>query len=75
MQINKLVKMANQIAANCNVGDADKAASATADHMMRFWAPDMLAAIVAHSRGGAADLNEVAGMSVAEIARSRSNAA
>jgi hypothetical protein len=43
--------------------------------MMRFWAPDMLAAIVAHSRGGAADLNEVAAMSVAEIARSRSNAA
>jgi hypothetical protein len=75
MQISKLVKMANQIAANCNVGDADKAAAATADHMMRFWTPDMLAAIVAHAQGPAADHNEVAAKSVAEIAPSRSNAA
>lgn len=75
MQIEKLVKMANQIAANCDSGHRDKAVAATVDHLSRFWTPDMLAAIIEHAKRGAGDLNEVAAASVAEIERSRSNAA
>jgi hypothetical protein len=76
MQVLKLVKMANQIAVNCEYGpDKTKAVAATADHMMRFWTPDMLAAIVEYSKREANELNQVAALSVAEIARNRSNAA
>ena len=76
MKVSKLVKMANQIALNCDYGVRDKAVAATADHMSRFWTPDMLAAIIEHAKGsGAGDLGAVAAGAVAEIERSRSNAA
>ena len=75
MQISKLVKMANQIAVNFDYGIRDKAVAATADHMSRFWTPDMLAEIIDHSKSGQSGLNEIATAAVAEIERSRSDAA
>lgn len=47
MDIAKLVKMANQIAANSDYGsDKTKVAATVADHLTRFWTPAMRAAIV-----------------------------
>jgi len=52
MDTEKLVKMANQIAANSDYGpDKNKIAATVADHLTRFWTPEMRAAIVAgHSK-------------------------
>lgn len=52
MDIEKLARMANQIAANLDYGpDKEKVAAATADHLRRFWNSSMRAAIVdGHSR-------------------------
>jgi formate dehydrogenase subunit delta len=76
MQVNKLVKMANQIAQNMDYGaDKTHAVEGTADHLRRFWTPDMLAAIVEYAKRETNELSEVAALSVAEIARNRSNAA
>ena len=76
MQVNKLVKMANQIAQNLDYG-ADKAHAVqdTAVHITRYWTPDMLAAIVEYAKRDANELNEVAASAIAEIARNRSSAA
>lgn len=47
MDVEKLVKMANQIAANNDYGsDKAKVAATVADHLTRFWTPAMRAAIV-----------------------------
>jgi len=52
MNVEKLVKMANQIAANSDYGsDKAKIAAAVADHLTRFWTPAMRAAIIeGHSK-------------------------
>jgi len=52
MNVEKLVKMANQIAANSDYGsDKAKIAAVVADHLKRFWTPDMRAAIIeGHSK-------------------------
>jgi len=64
MDVRKLVRMANQIAANFDYGtDKGKAAAATADHLTRFWSPEMRQQIVAHyrqgSNGGPSDVPEL----------------
>ena len=42
MDVEKLVKMANQIAANSDYGpDKEKVAATVADHLTRFWTPAM----------------------------------
>lgn len=41
----RLVYMANQIAANLAAHGADRAAAETAEHMARYWDPAMRAAI------------------------------
>ena len=47
MDVAKLVRMANQIAANLDYGsDKEKVAAATADHLQRFWNSSMLAALI-----------------------------
>lgn len=52
MEIEKLARMANQIATNLDYGpDKEKAAAAAADHLQRFWNSSMRIAIVdAHSK-------------------------
>jgi len=49
MDVNKLVRMANQIAANLDHGkDPEKAIAGTLDHLKRFWTPEMRRQIVEH---------------------------
>lgn len=50
----RLVYMANQIAANFAVAGRDAAAAATADHIAHFWDPRMRSRILRHLDGPAA---------------------
>jgi formate dehydrogenase subunit delta len=72
MQAEKLVRMANQIAANFEYGpDKDKAVEGTVDHLRRFWNPLMRKEIVEFAASDDAKLNEVAARAVAELAEDR----
>lgn len=69
MDINKLVRMANQIAVNFEYGpDNEKAAAATREHMSRFWSPPMREQIIEHFRTSNTELNETAKRAVSELA-------
>ena len=68
MDIEKLVKMANQIAANFDYGpDKDKVAAAAADHLRRFWTPEMRAAIIEGHRRQLIDLTPMAARAVEQL--------
>lgn len=57
-QEQHLVKMAAQIAANLSAGvDAETAAVRTADHMKRFWTPEMRARLLACSQDAITDID------------------
>ncbi len=76
MDVNKLVRMANQIAENFEYGpDKKKAADSTVDHLRRFWTPGMRALIVQCARQGDNDLSEVAALAVAELTEKNNDAA
>jgi formate dehydrogenase subunit delta len=76
MDVEKLVRMANQIAANFDYGpDKDKAAAGVADHLKRFWTPAMLAKIVESYRRDAHDLSDLAKQAVAKLAEQQTTAA
>jgi formate dehydrogenase subunit delta len=69
MEVEKLVRMANQIAANFEYGrDKDKAAAGVADHLRRFWTPSMRAQIIDGYRQDAIDLSDLAKLAVAKLA-------
>ena len=55
-EIDQLVKMANQIAANFSFHD--DAAQRTADHLRRFWAPVMRRDLLDYAAGGGPGLEE-----------------
>ena len=55
MSPEKLVRMANQIAA-FHASQRGPAAEAVADHINTFWEPRMRAALLAHVAAGGADL-------------------
>jgi formate dehydrogenase subunit delta len=69
MDIEKLARMANQIAANLDYGpDKDSVAEATADHLRRFWSSSMRAAIIdAHARS-VIELSPIAARAVETLA-------
>jgi formate dehydrogenase subunit delta len=78
MDVDKLVKMANQIAANLDYGpdkDKDKAVAATADHLRRFWTPEMRATIIAGHQRKLIDLSPLAGRAVEKLAAAETTAA
>jgi formate dehydrogenase subunit delta len=76
MDVNKLVRMANQIAANFDFGpDKAKAAEGVLDHLRRFWTSQMKAQIVERYESGDAGLNEIAAMAVQKLAEDKSHAA
>jgi formate dehydrogenase subunit delta len=76
MEVEKLVRMANQIAANFEYGpDKEKAAVGVADHLKRFWTPSMRAQIVASYERDPGDLSELAQRAVAKLAAQRTTAA
>jgi formate dehydrogenase subunit delta len=66
--IEKLVKMANQIAANSDYGpDKDKIAASIADHLTRFWTPAMRKAIIEGHRQHLVDLTPTAAHAVEKL--------
>ena len=68
MDIDKLVKMANQIAANCDYGaDKDKVAAVVADHLTRFWTPAMRVAIIEGHSQKLVDLSPMAARAVERL--------
>ncbi len=75
MDIDKLVKMANQIAANCDHGeDKDKVSATVADHLTRFWTPAMRVAIIEGHSKNLVDLSPVAARAVEKLAKPTSGA-
>jgi len=68
MDIAKLVKMANQIAANTDYGpDQDKIAATVADHLTRFWTPAMRKAIIEGHRQQITELSPTAARAVEKL--------
>ena len=52
-QTDHLVKMANQIALNMGAwGDEEAVAQQVADHIRRFWTPDMQSQLARHAASG-----------------------
>jgi formate dehydrogenase subunit delta len=76
MDIEKLVRMANQIAANSDYGpDKEKLAATVADHLTRFWTPEMRAAIIEGHRRKLLDLSPLASRAVERLVPPKINAA
>ena len=76
MNVNKLIRMANQIAANFDYGgDTAKEVAGVVDHLRRFWTPGMRAEIVEYRRRGGTELNELAAGAVAQLAAEKNDAA
>lgn len=57
---DKLVRMANQIAANLEIHGHDKAVAEAADHIMKFWDPRMKALAATHLAAGGEGLGPIA---------------
>jgi len=71
----KLVRMANQIAANLEYGsDKNRVANEVADHLRRFWSPSMRAEIIEYHARDGAGLGEVAALAVAKLSQETSAA-
>jgi len=70
MQGNKLVTMANQIAAFHRRQPQEEAATEVAAHLQRFWEPRMRHAIYAHLDAGGEGLSPIARRAV-ELAKAR----
>jgi len=69
MDVDKLVKMANQIAANSDYGpDKEKIAATVADHLTRFWTPAMRKAIIEGHQRNLFDLTPMAAKAVEKLA-------
>lgn len=76
MDVNKLVRMANQIAANFEYGDDDaKKVAAVCDHLSRFWNSSMKAQLIQYRRSGDDGLTELAASAVDQLADKESDAA
>jgi NADH-dependent formate dehydrogenase delta subunit FdsD len=68
MDVDKLVKMANQIAANSDYGsDKDRIAGTIADHLTRFWTPAMRKAIIEGHQKKLVDLSPTAARAVEKL--------
>ena len=63
----RLVRMANQIAAEFVNQQPSGAAAATAEHVRLFWDPRMLSMIRAHVSLGESDLSPVAATAIAML--------
>ena len=76
MDIEKLVRMANQIAANNDYGpDKDKIVATVADHLTRFWTPEMRAAVISGHRRKILDLSPTAARAVEKLVPPKIDAA
>ena len=76
MDVNKLVRMANQIAANFDYGvDEGQKVAATCDHLSRFWNSAMKAQLIQFRGSGEDGLSALAAAAVDQLAERESNAA
>jgi formate dehydrogenase subunit delta len=76
MDVEKLVRMANQIAANFDYGsDKEKVAAAVADHLKRFWTPEMCALVIEGHKKNLIDLSPIAARAVEKLAPPKTSAA
>lgn len=76
MDTNKLVRMVNQIAANCDFGpNKNKSVEVVHDHLTRFWGSPMKTQIVEYYREDGSALSEVAALAVAKLAEEQVGAA
>jgi formate dehydrogenase subunit delta len=67
-QLNSMIKMLNQIAANTpNQHDSEKVIGATENHMRKFWAKSMKAEIIAYLESGGDELSERAEAAVRRL--------
>ncbi|MBK9656509.1 MAG: formate dehydrogenase subunit delta [Rhodanobacteraceae bacterium] len=60
MKLEKLVRMANEIARNLRSQPGDQAVTATAEHLRHFWTPGMRASLIEHAQAGGAGLDSIA---------------
>lgn len=60
MNIDRLVMMANQIAAFHRHKPQDQAAAAIAEHLRKYWEPRMRSALAAHLAQGGSGLDPLA---------------
>jgi formate dehydrogenase subunit delta len=67
MDIERLVEMINDIAAN-QVADPDNAVDVITQHLQRFWDPRMRAQIIAHAEQGGVGLAPAARAAVGRLA-------
>jgi formate dehydrogenase subunit delta len=75
MQVEKLVRMANQIAANFDYDpDKAKAVAGVVDHLKRFWSPLMREEIAGYDDQGDVQLSDIAKQAVAQLAQEQSAA-
>jgi len=69
MNIERLIKMANEISAFFEAEpDREQAVQGVAGHIRRFWEPRMRRQIIEHYQRGAAGLAEVAREAIALLA-------
>lgn len=65
-QVDHLVKMANQIALNMGAwGDEEAVARKTAEHLEKFWTPDMRELLRTCRTGNGGELSPVAARAMA----------
>lgn len=70
MKLEKLIRMANEIARNLRAQPGDQAVVATAEHLRSFWTPGMRASLIAHARAGGDGLDPIAAQALARLAPS-----
>jgi len=74
MDADKLVRMANHIAANFDGGsDESQAVAGVADHIQRFWTPLMLKQVIERWRTQPEDLTPRAAQAIAAVAEQKNN--
>ena len=60
VNLDKLIRMANEIARNLRSQPGDGAVAATADHIRSFWTPGMRASLIAHAKEHGDGLDPIA---------------
>jgi formate dehydrogenase subunit delta len=60
VKVDKLIRMANEIARNLRSQPGDQAVAATAEHIKSFWTPGMRASLTAHAQAGGEGLDPIA---------------
>lgn len=66
-QLHHLIKMINQISANLDHGDKDKAAQDVVGHIKKFWARSMKQQIIEYADADGSELNPVSALAVQQL--------